>query len=698
MREQIVVIYMDDVIILAKSLDEGVQRLRRVISVASQHGLVINWAKCNFLQAEIEYLGHIISNDTVRPSENKCKAVQNFPVPKNVKGVQSFLGLTGYFRKFIPPYAFIARPLSYLLKKNNRFHFGAQEAEALRVLKSVLSSDPVLKLYRAGAETELHTDASQLGYGMILMQRDSNDMKFHPVSYASGKTTSAEEKYTSYELEVLAIVNALKKFRVYLLGIKFKIVTDCQAFALTMRKKDLSARVARWALLLEEYNYEVCHRPGNNMKHVDALSRNPLPTVLLVSECGDGVMERLKSAQKTDKDLCKIIDDVERDKITGYVLRNGLLCKELNGEVLIVVPKVMQTQVVRQAQERGHFGVNKTEGILREDYWFKGMREKIEKVITSCLNCILAERKHGRQEGLLHPISKGDLPLDTFHVDHVGPMTATKKQYQHILVVVDAFTKFVWLYPTRSTDAAEVIDRMSKQASIFGDPRRIISDRETAFTSNAFREYCEEHNIQHLKITTGLPRGNGQVERVNRTLIPLLSKLAAPKAEDWYKYVGIAQRWLNAVPNRSTKRTPFHLLFGVSMRIKDDPKIKELIEQEWLTRFEEQRNELREAAKEQIIKVQEENRRNYNRKRKEGTSYQINDLVAIKRTQFGPGLKLRAKFQGPYKITRVMRNDRYSVAKVGDHEGPNTTSTSADHMKPWVTHIDDVENDDDESI
>lgn len=529
---------------------------------------------------------------------------------------------------------------------------------------------------------------------MILMQRDCNDMKFHPVYYASGKTTSAEEKYTSYELEVLAIIKALKKFRVYLLGIKFKIVTDCQAFALTMKKKDLSTRIARWALLLEEFSYEICHRPGNNMKHVDALSRNPLPSILLMNECKDSIMSRLICAQKSDKELCKIVDDAEHNKVTGYTLRNGLLCREVNGDILIVVPKLMQSTVVRQAHERGHFGVNKTEAILREDFWFKGMRQKIEQVLKSCLNCILAERKQGKPEGLLHSIGKGDVPLDTFHIDHVGPMTATKKKYQYILVVVDAFTKFVWLYPKRATDTAEVIDRLDKQSSVFGDPRRIISDRGTAFTSNAFQEFCHERNIQHIKITTRLPRSNGQVERVNRTLIPLLTKLAAPSPENWYKHVEVAQRWINAVPSRSTQRTPFQLLFGVKMRLKEDSKMRELIEQEWTARFEEHRDELREAAKNQIIKVQEENKRGYDRKHKESIKYQAGDLVAIKRTQFGPGLKLCAKFRGPYKVTRVMRNDWYSVAKIGEHEGPMATTTSADHMKPWLADTEEVFSDD----
>ncbi|XP_033179142.1 uncharacterized protein K02A2.6-like [Bombus impatiens] len=356
----------------------------------------------------------------------------------------------------------------------------------------------------------------------------------------------------------------------------------------------------------------------------------------------------------------------------------------------------MRTQVVRQAHERGYFGVAKTEAMVKKDFWFKGLREKVEHVVSNCLGCILAERKLGKQEGYVNPLDKGDTPLDTYHIDHVGPMIATKKRYAHIFVVVDAFTKFTWLYPTRSTDTADVIDRLKKQAAVLGNPRRIISDRGTAFTSNAFQEYCEEENIKHLLVTTGAPRGKGQVERVNRTLIPLLTKLTAPKPDDWYKHVDQVQKYLNSTLNRSTGKTPFQLLVGVEMQTKEDPQIRKLVEEEWVVEFEEQRRELREDAKKKIAATQGENRRHYNKRRKGAKQYLSGELVAIKRTQFGPGLKLGGRFLGPYRIVRAMRNDRYIVEKVGEHEGPKRSSTTADFMKPWVINAESDASDDSE--
>ncbi|GFX86733.1 retrovirus-related Pol polyprotein from transposon 17.6 [Trichonephila clavipes] len=228
----------------------------------------------------------------------------------------------------------------------------------------------------------------------------------------SKKTNTAEEKYDSYELEVLAIINALKKFRVYLLGRHFKIVTDCSAFQKTMQKKELITRIARWALQLEEFDYEIEHRAGSRMKHVDALSR--------------------------------------------YLVM-------------------------------------------------------------------------------------------------------------------------------------------------------IISDRGSAFTTKLFNDYCDEENIQHLQIATGVPRGNGQVERIHRTLIPVLTKLSLDDSTKWYKYVDRLQRTLNSTISRSTKWTPFELLVGIKMRNKEDILIKDLLLEEMAKELLEEREFLRNDAKKNIETLQSEN-------------------------------------------------------------------------------------------
>jgi len=179
----------------------------------------------------------------------------------------------------------------------------------------------------------------------------------HPVYYCNGKTTSEEEKYTSYELVVLAIVKAFKKFRVYLLVVPFTIITDCRAFMATMNIKDLYVCVARfvWALLLEEFSYTIEHRPGRSMAHVEALSHYPLPRCMLVDTSKEGLLARMEKAQQEDVDVKRITDLALGRKINGYIIKGGILFKEMDGDLRIIVLALLRSQVVWQVHERGHF-------------------------------------------------------------------------------------------------------------------------------------------------------------------------------------------------------------------------------------------------------------------------------------------------------------------------------------------------------
>ncbi|GFX72085.1 transposon Tf2-11 polyprotein [Trichonephila clavipes] len=458
-----------------------------------------------------------------------------------------------------------------------------------------MSEGPILHLYKYGRKTELHTDACKQGYGAILLQ-EAEDGKLHSVYYMSKKTNTAEEKYDSYELEVLAIINALKKFRVYLLGQPFKIVTDCSAFQKTMQKKELITRIARWALQLEEFDYEIEHRAGSRMKHVDALSRYPIMMV-----CNDTLTSKLKNAQEEDDNIQTLKSLLEKQESEEFFERNGILYKYLNGRELIVTPKAMQAELIKLIHENGHFSTHL-------------------------------------------PNLLGYIPSKLY-----------------LLKV-----------PSK---------KLKQQQKTFGNPIRIISDRGSAFTSKLFNDYCDEENIQHLQIATGVPRGNGQVERIHRTLIPVLTKLSLDDSTKWYKYVDRLQRILNSTISRSTKWTPFELLVGIKMRNKEDILIKDLLLEEMAKELLEQREFLRNDAKRTSKPYSLKNRKTYNRRRKKASLYKEGDLVAIQRTQFGAGLKLRPKFLGPYKVTKVNSKDRYEVEKVGQHDGPNSTTTSADLMK-----------------
>ncbi|GFY24540.1 transposon Tf2-11 polyprotein [Trichonephila clavipes] len=538
-------------------------------------------------------LRHIIENNKLFPSPSKTKSVVHYPEPKTTKEVQRFLGLTGYFRKFIPAYSVIAKPLSDLLRKDTPFNFDVKQKASFDELKRLLCQKPVLGVHRQNCETEIHTDASIDGLAAVLLQRSPDDNSLHPRYYMSRKTSKTERKYTSYELEVLAIIEALKKFKVYILGMPFKIITDCNAFTKTMSKKDLNTRITRWALNLQDHNYTILHRSGSQMAHVDALSR----IQVLTNQCTDSIVHRIKESQELDPHILSIKALLQNGPYDNYCVKNNILYKFIDGAEVLVIPDEMQHHFIKNAHDKGHFSVKRTLEHIKIKYFIPQLQSKIEKYISNCVTCILKNKKSGKQEGFLHPLVKDDIPLNTYHIDHLGPLATSSKNYKFILAVIDSFTKFVWLYPFKTTSTSEVIKKLDIQKTTFGNPRFLITDRGTTFTSDEFHTYCSEQKITLHHITTGLPLANGQVERINRTIIHVLSKMSEDDPTKWFKHVPSLQEVLNSTFQRSINTTPFELLFGTQINNKTDLRIQKLIDEQLQLKFNENRELLRKAAK-----------------------------------------------------------------------------------------------------
>ncbi|GIY65180.1 reverse transcriptase [Caerostris extrusa] len=341
------------------------------------------------------------------------------------------------------------------------------------------------------------------------------------------------------------------------------------------------------------------------MKHVDVLSRYPVMMIV-----DDTITARLKKAQLEDENICSLKQLLNSNESQEYFTKNEILYKFVIGRELIIAPSDMQTELVKLAHEKGHFSAAKTEEVVKQEFFIPNLDNLTRKVISNCVPSILSNKKCGRKEGYLNPIPKGDVPLSTYHVDFIGPLPSTNKRYQHIFTVIDAFTKFTWLYPVKTVSTRDALDKLKLQQKTIG------SDRGSAFTSKAFNDYCTEEGIQHLQIATGVPRGNGQIERIHRTLIPVLTKLSLEDATKWYRYVDKLQRILNSITNRSTKWTPFELLTGVKMKNKEDIKIISLLEEEINEEFQFQRSRIRQEAKANIQKSRLKTRRPMTRREK----------------------------------------------------------------------------------
>lgn len=300
-----------------------------------QFKLTLNPNKCEFFKHTVTFLGHQLTPNGLKPGAVKTSAIINFKTPENITDVRRFLGLSGYFRKFVPAYAVISEPLRKLLRKNEPFKWTENQQTAFQELKNALTTEPVLTPYEVNAQHQLHTDASSIGVAAVLMQNNQGSWK--PVAYYSRSTSSTEKNWHSYELETLAVVEGLERFKYYICGKLIKVISDCSAVKTAMEKRDLIPRIARWWLRIQDFSIEIEHRSEQHMSHVDALSRMPNeepksiePATLRIDKADIDEGDWLLSMQLQDEKLQEITNKLHsKDKgiIKLFVLQQGRLCK-----------------------------------------------------------------------------------------------------------------------------------------------------------------------------------------------------------------------------------------------------------------------------------------------------------------------------------------------------------------------------------
>lgn len=680
-----IIVYMDDILLGGATFDEHHRILGEVLKCLALSGIQLQLNKCQFAYQEFEYLGFRISPAGISPGTQKTKAIHRFPVPTDVRRVLSFLGLCSYFRKFIPNFALVANPLYRLLRKEVAFEFDDSCARAFETLKQLLTSLPVICVYDPSRETELHTDASKIGFGAVLLQRQ-DDNKFHPVAFFSKTASDCESRYHSYELETLAIVYALDRFRVYLTGIAFTIISDCNSLVLTFNKKDVNPRIARWVWEFQRFNFRIKHRSGDRMPHADALSRNPI--VGLVNS--DDFNLQLQVTQARDPTIKRLSQSLANAESPSYEMHNGLVYRKCSdGRLLFFVPKEMEQQLIAQVHERiGHFGVDKCYEKMRESYWFPNLKLKTDVYVKNCIKCILYSTPCGPSEHSLYNIPKKPLPFDTIHIDHFGPLPSVTSRQKHILVIVDAFTKWTKVYPSVSTSTPEVCRILDKYFEYYGRPARIVADRGRCFTSEDFRKFVEDHNIQLVHAAVASPQANGQVERVNRVLKNMLGKLTEPlQHSDWTKQLKRVEFAINNTLHQSIGSTPSKLLFGVSQR---GPIVDHLAEflQENNPSLPVHGHNLRPRAVKYIERSQEYSQKWFAEHCRPAKIYAVGDFVVIKNTEttIGTNKKFIPKFRGPYIVHKTLGNDRYVIRDIDNFQVtqiPYDGVIEARHMKLW---------------
>ena len=594
--------YFDDVIIFSKSLDEHCRRLQSVLQRFREHGLRVKASKCSFGADKVVYLGHSVSRTGVHTDPAKILAVHDMPPPTNLEQLRYFLGLAGYYRKFIPNFASIASPLTELTKKDVAFTWNNSHQAAFLQIKQCLCSAPILAYPQLDMPFILQTDASNVGLGAVLKQLD-NFGRERVVSYASRTLTDREQNYATMEKEALAVVFGTRYFRVYLLGNKFELVTDNSVLK-WLHSLAPKGRIARWIMDLQEFTFTVRHRPGHSNQNADALSRlhKDIPTKVPPEKvamenpsalsCMVGLIPdvNLFEAQHSDPEISKVLELKEHHfpKPPLFVwknnkslrsfwncwdelhISNGLLVRRYTSKQgfsrhRIVIPQKLIPQVLQGIHSNpagGHLGITRTTFRAKERFFWPRMDESITTFITTCLECSQGKCNSKLTKAPLRPIQLSK-PFLFWALDYMAPMPETAQSNRHILVMMDHFTKWCEAFPTQDQKASTVAKTLvSRVFSRFGPPTVLHSDQGRNFDSALIHEIYGIMGIKKSRTTAYHPQGDGQVERQNRNLQEIIANFVSANQSDWDQWVDQAVFAYNTSVHASTGFSPYELVFG----------------------------------------------------------------------------------------------------------------------------------------
>ncbi|KAD3069391.1 hypothetical protein E3N88_37271 [Mikania micrantha] len=526
--------------------------------------LYAKFSKCAFWLREVQFLGHVINADGILVDSSKIQAVTKWSPPKTPTEIRSFLGLAGYYRRFIQDFAKIASPLTKLTRKNTKFVWGEDQDKAFNELKTKLTQAPVLTLPDGPNDFVVYSDASYLGLGCVLMQRGK------VIAYASRQLKTHEINYPIHDLELAAVVFALKIWRHYLYGVKCTIYTDHKSLKYFFTQKELNMRQRRWLELLKDYDCEILYHPGKANVVADALSRKeecePIKVKVMKLVITSGLIEQIKEAQK---EALKE-ENWKRDRIKGQAYNldednRGL--KTRWGRVWIPPTCPLKSTLLEEAHKSKysiHPGATKMYRDLRVNYWWPGMKRDVVKHVEKCLTCMQVKAEHQKPYGKLQPL---EIPLwkwEHITMDLITKLPKTRKGYDTIWVIVDRLTKSAHFLPIRESYSSEKMAEtyVREVVSRHGVPVTIVSDRDTRFTSHFWRNFQEELGTKLLISTAYHPQTDGQSERTIQTLEDMLRACIIDFGGSWDDYLPLAEFSYNNSYHSSIGMPPYEMLYG----------------------------------------------------------------------------------------------------------------------------------------
>ena len=661
---KIMVIYLDDILIFAKTPEEFVVNLRTVLDRCRQVRLKLKPEKCRLGFNKIECVGYVISDEGRSISPERVKAIRDLPRPNTVSELRCFLGQVNYFRDFIDKCSELTVPLTEMLKKDGSINWTERRIAAFEALKSSLTSHMMLAHGEDG-QLVLKTDASGVGIGGCLVARDAEG-KDRPVCYMSKTLSQVERRWSTIELETYAVVWCLTYEPIHHLTQSHHVLIEVDHrnivwLNVAARNND---KLNRWLNVLQGYDYSIHHVKGSTNTVADALSRmnhelevNAVERVsiseMLLQAQDKYIASKPEKAKKDDKSGFYVIDDRVWVPSEASDLKNELIKSVHNATM-------------------GHFGVEKTVNKLQDaKFTWYHMIPDVKEFVDTCPIC---QKVRARKAVEVHMgTTKVDTAWHTVVVDSLGPFPESPDGFVYLEVCTDAFTRFVELVPTKTEKADETADGyVSAVYSRHGLPAEIRSDNGPQYVNKLIDALLEKLKIRHHKVLPYHPQGNGIAERVNQEVLRHLRCLVIGFKEyvDWPKLIPIVQHILNNTVHSATNATPRAMLYGDLLGIAED--FSEVLEDKELSEAADNNSEVLEetdgktAAEKYLNQLKTRiavvrkiagivQQKVVDERVDEGNpSYKAGDfvlLVPVERKS-----KLHAKYLGPFKVLDVYKD------------------------------------------
>lgn len=570
--------YLDDFIVATDTFERHVEVLETLAKRLKDNGLTISAKKSCFCMKQLRYVGYLLTEEGLAPDPEKTSAVLDYPAPTNMKEVRRFMGMAGWYRRFIHNFSTVSAPITALLrtKTTKAFHWDVKAQEAFDELKRQLVQSPVLANPDFTRPFTVQTDASDLGVGAVLTQGEGADERV--IAYFSKKLSRAQQKYMVTERECLAVILALEKFRCYVEGIPFKVVTDHASLCWLQNLKDPAGRLARWAIRLQPFQFKFVHRPGRQLVVPDALSRS----IALVD---------VSSHTGQDEWFVKLRNQVEQspDLFPNYRLENGVIQRfcargpnEFAPRWKIVVPKELRESVLNECHDNvtaAHGGFFKTIGRIRRQYFWPGLAADVRKYVRSCVVCKKTKPPNEAQRALMGKPRDTDRPWRVIGIDYIGPFPLTKRGNQWLFVVTDTFSKFVCLHAMKKSTAPNTIDYLRKEIFLrFGVPEAIILDNGPQLRSKQFHEFAEQFKVKLWYNAVYHPQAN-PTEAANATVVNAIRAYITDSGDhrSWDVHLAELQCALNSAPHTSTSQSPHFVLYGTEIVMTGDEYAQHLV-------------------------------------------------------------------------------------------------------------------------